>query len=450
MTTTGCRLAHVLLWAVLAVPHFAAAQALRQAVEQAVHTNPEVLAAGSRRLAADEGLTQARAGYLPRVDVNAATGRVRLDSHSTRLMGLSDSSYASHAAGVTISQMLFDGFATSSDVERQGARIDGAAYRVGATAEDIALRTVGVYVEVLRRQETVAIGVANLEAHQHIYDQIRLGADNGVLHRADLYQAESRLALAKASLRAEQGSLQDAVTAFLRVVGATPQALSTPESLSAVLPATEQEAQQVASASHPALGAGQADIAEAQAGRSLAKSALWPRLDLEVGVARDRDRVLGTTDERSVMLRVRYNLFRGNADKARINEAGYQVQEAEQNLDRLRRQVQESVSQAYNAYLTAQDRLASLGQYVEASDATRVSYGKQFRIGQRSLLDLLNAENEYFSARTAFVTGRYTELASQYRILAGMGLLLATLQVPLPREGMIQVGQRTGSAAGQR
>lgn len=442
MGTTPCRLARVLLWAAMLAPPAAAAQALRQAVDQAVHTNPEVLAAGSRRLAADEGLKQARAGYLPRVDVNAGTGRVRLDSHSTRLMGLADSTYASHSAGVTISQMLFDGFAVSSDVDRQGARIDGATYRVGATAEDIALRTVAVYMEVLRRQETVAIATANLEAHEHIHEQIRTGAENGVLRRADLYQAESRLALARASLRAEQGSLQDALSAYQRVVGSPPQALSRPTSLAAALPATEGEALEVAYASHPSLNAAQADIAQAQAARSLAKAAMWPRVDLEVGMNRDRDRVLGTTDERSVMLRLRYNLFRGNADKARINEAGYQIQEAEQNRDRIRREIQEGVSQAYNAYLTAQDRVVILGQYVESSDATRVSYGKQFRIGQRSLLDLLNAENEYFSARTAYVSGQYTEIASQYRILAGMGLLLATLQVSLPEEGMLRMGRR--------
>ncbi|MEC3767129.1 TolC family outer membrane protein [Cupriavidus sp. SS-3] len=446
MTTTWCRLAPVLPWLALALalPRHAGGQALPQAVDLAVHSNPEVLAAGSRRLAADEGLKQARAGYLPRIDIGGATGRVRLDSQSSRVAGMSDASYGRHAADVTITQMLFDGFGVSSDVERQGARIDGAAYRVGASAEDIALRTVGVYVEVLRRQETVAIGIANLEAHQHIHDQIRLGADNGVLRRADLYQAESRLALAKASLRAEQGALQDAEAAFVRVVGTTPQRLSRPESLAAVLPATEREAQQVAGASHPALGAGQADIAEAEAARALARSALWPRLELEVGGARDRDRVLGTTDERRVMLRVRYNVFRGNADKARISEAGFQIQEAEQNLERLRRQVQENVSLAYNANRTAQDRLVSLQQYVQASDATRLSYGRQFRIGQRSLLDLLNAENEYFSARTAFVTGQYTELASQYRILAGMGLLLATLNVAPPGEALAQGGTRTG------
>ncbi|SPA51566.1 TolC family outer membrane protein [Cupriavidus taiwanensis] len=444
MKMTWCWLAPALLWAATLFPQAAAAQALPQAVEHAVRSNPEVLAAGSRRLAADEGLKQARAGYLPRVDVSGAGGQVRLDSQSSRAMGVSDSSYARHAADVTITQMLFDGFAVSSDVERQGARIDGAAYRVGATAEDIALRTVGVYVEVLRRQETVAIGVANLQAHQHIHDQIRLGVDNGVLRRADLFQAESRLALAQASLRAEEGALQDAVAAFVRVVGAAPQRLSRPGSLTGVLPASEQEAQQVASASHPALGAGQADIAEAEAARSLARSALWPKLDLELGAGRDRDRVLGTTDERRVMLRVRYNMFRGNADKARINEAGFQIQEAEQNLERLRRQVQESVSLAYNAYRTAQERLGSLQQYVQASDATRVSYGRQFRIGQRSLLDLLNAENEYFSARTAYVTGQYTELASQYRILAGMGLLLAALDVAPPSEALVQLGMRAG------
>ncbi|CAG2156094.1 Outer membrane efflux protein BepC [Cupriavidus yeoncheonensis] len=442
MGKTSCRLARVLLWAAVLLPAVAGAQALPQAVEQAVQTNPEVLAAGSRRLAADEALKQARAGYLPRVDVSAATGRVRLDSHNTRLMGLADSSYASNAAGATITQMLFDGFATSSDVDRQGARIDGAAYRVGATAEDIALRTVAVYMEVLRRQETVAIAMANVEVHQHIHEQIRTGAENGVLRRADLYQAESRLAQAQASLRAEQGSLQEAMVSYLRVVGAPPRDLLRPSSLAGALPATEGEAMRVAYASHPSLNAGQADIAEAQAARSQAKAAMWPRLDLEVSMNRDRDRVLGTTDERSVMLRLRYNVFHGNADKARINEAGYVVQEAEQNLDRVRRQVQEGVSLAYNAYLTARDRVVILAQYVESSDATRVSYGKQFRIGQRSLLDLLNAENEYFGARTAYVTSQYTEIASQYRILAGMGLLLATLQVSLPQEGVVRIGQR--------
>jgi len=199
---------------------------------------------------------------------------------------------------------------------------------------------------------------------------------------------------------------------------------------------------QVAYASHPSLNAAQADIAAAEATRSLARSAMYPRLDLEVSMNRDRDRVLGTTDERSVMLRLRYNIFRGNADKARINEAGYQIQEAMQNLDSVRRQVQEGVSQAYNAYLTAHDRVSILGQYVESSDATRVSYGKQFRIGQRSLLDLLNAENEYFSARTAYVTSEYTEIASQYHILAGMGLLLATLEISPPEEGIVRMGRR--------
>ncbi len=139
------------------------------------------------------------------------------------------------------------------------------------------MRTVAVYMEVLRRQETVAIAAANLEAHEHIHEQIRKGAENGVLRRADLYQAESRLALARASLRAEQGSLQDAIAAYQGVVGAPPLELSRPTSLAAALPATEGEALQVAYASHPSLSAAQADIDEAEAARSLAKAAMWPR-----------------------------------------------------------------------------------------------------------------------------------------------------------------------------
>ena len=90
---------------------------------------------------------------------------------------------------------------------------------------------------------------------------------------------------------------------------------------------------------------------------------------------------------------------------------------------------------ALNAYVTSRDRLVSLQQYVESSDSTREAYAKQFSLGQRTLLDLLNAENEYFNARLSFLSGQYTEVASVFRVFAEMGQLLAALQIALPAEG---------------
>lgn len=421
---------------VLAASSFARAETLRDAVAQAVHTNPEVLAAASRRYAADEGVRQARANYFPRVDLNAGTGRERLDTPDTRLRGLNDASFRQRDATVTLSQMLFDGFATRSEVARQTARVASSAYGVAAIADDLALRTVAVYLEVLRRQETVAAAADNLDAHQRIHAQIKLLSEGGVGRRADLDQAEGRLALAKANLRQEQSSLKDAEASYRRLVGAPPQALRLPEPPDKTLPMSEAAAIDTAMTSHPSVKSAQSDVAFASALQSGAKAALSPRLDLEVANRHGRDIARGSTSDLSIMLRLRYNALRGGADLARIRETGFQIQEANEVLDQTRRQIQEDVSQAYNAQLTARERLVLLSQYASASAATRESYAKQFSIGQRSLLDLLNAENEYFNARVAYATGQYALLLSAYRIHAGMGQLLAQLQVTLPIESV--------------
>jgi adhesin transport system outer membrane protein len=419
------------------------AETLREAVEQAVRTNPEVLASVNRRFAADAGVKQALGGYFPRIDLNAGTGRERLDNADSRLRRLSDTTFAQRDAAVTLSQMLFDGFAVKNEVARQMARVDSSAYGVAATAEDLALRTVATYLEVLRRQETVAEAVDNLDAHQRIYKQIRMLSESGVGRRADLDQAESRLALAKANLRQEQSSLRDAEVSYVRLVGAPPRALLIPDSPDKSLPMSESLALDAALNDHPTVKSAEADVAVVSALNSGAKAALSPRLDLELAARRANDIARGSTNDLSIMLRLRYNFSRGGADLARISETGFQVQEANEVLNRTRRQVQEDVAQAYNANVTARDRLGLLRQYVDASAATRESYAKQFSIGQRTLLDLLNAENEYFNARLAYTTGQYAQLASAFRIFAGMGQLLGQLRISLPIDA-VKVCGRSG------
>ncbi|KWK15704.1 TolC family outer membrane protein [Burkholderia stagnalis] len=415
--------------ALAAASSLAAAQSLQEAVEQAIRTNPEVRATTYNREAADQGLKQARAGYWPRVDVDASIGKEQRDDVETRLLGLNRTTFTHRNANVTLSQMLFDGFAVRSEVARQQARIDSSANRVASTSEDVALRVVGAYLEVLRRRETTAAAEDNLESHRRIHDQIKLRSDRGVGRRADLYQAESRLALAQDNLRTEQSSLKDAEVAYARLVGSAPDALVKPVAPEGALPPTERLALDAALANHPSLAGAEADVAQARARYDGAKAAMWPRLDLELSASHDRDGVLGPTNDRRVMLRLRYNLFQGGADKARIGEAHAQIREAEEERNRTRLEIQESVSHAYNAYLTARDRMVVLKQYVDSSAATREAYMLQFGIGQRSLLDLLNAENEYYSARIDYIGGQYAEAASAYRVFAGMGQLLDTLHV---------------------
>jgi adhesin transport system outer membrane protein len=431
-----------LVWLATAEVPYVHAQTLKEAVEQAVQTNPEVLVTTDRRLAADEGVKQAQGGYWPRVDLLSGAGRERLNDINARLLGLSDMTSTRRESSIVLSQMLFDGFGVKSEVARRRALVDSSAYDVAATAEDLALRVVGVYLDVLRRQETVAAAVDSLEVHQRIYDHIKLRSDSGVGQHADLDQAEGRLALAKVNLRSEQSNLKDATTTYLRLVGAAPRSLLKPPSLEQELPRSEGLALETALANNPTIKSAQADVAAADAQLAVAKAALWPRLDLEFAANHSSDIVQGRSNDTTVMLRVRYNLSHGGADSAGVRAARHQAHEANEVLNRTHRQIEESLSIALNAYVTTRDRLVSLRQYVESSDSTRAAYAKQFSIGQRTLLDLLNAENEYFNARLTFLSGQYTELTSVFGVFAGMGQLLAALQIALPAEGGAPSGGR--------
>jgi adhesin transport system outer membrane protein len=188
-------------------------------------------------------------------------------------------------------------------------------------------------------------------------------------------------------------------------------------------------------ANHPILRSAMADIDAAQAQRNAAESLLKPRVDLEMGTSwnRNEDGVNYKNNDLYAMVRLRYNLFHGGADTARISEASIQTQEAMEIMHRTQRQVEESLRLSWNSWLTAQDRLPKLKATVDAAERTRDAYIKQFSIGQRTLLDLLDSENELYNDRSSYVEAQYIDLFSRYRLMADMGRLLETLGVA-PRE----------------
>ena len=134
---------------------------------------------------------------------------------------------------------------------------------------------------------------------------------------------------------------------------------------------------------------------------------------------------------RSAMVRMRYNLFKGNADLARIAETRYLLVESEEVARRTERQIEQSVRLSWNAFSSAQERLPFLTKHAESSQLTREAYAKQFSLGQRTLLDLLDTENEAFTAGSNLLNGRYVELFSRYRVLADLSMLLDVIGVSL-------------------
>jgi adhesin transport system outer membrane protein len=411
-------------------------QSLAAAVQQALKTNPSVLSAARNRQAADAAIGVARGGYFPRLDVLLGEGRERSTNAATIGTEREGAALDRREELVLVNQMLWDGLGTKSEVERRRALADSSADRLRGTAEDVAMQAINAYLEVLRNRELLAYANDNLNAHARAYEQVSVRGESGAGWRADLEQMETRLALAKSNVALAQNTLQDAETAYRTVVGEAPVDLSDPGTDGNTVPETVVQAIQIAYDHHPFLKSAKADIEAVDAQRRGARSALYPRIDLELSASNHKnlDGLPFPDRERAAMLRLRWNLFRGGADNSRVAEIAQQVGEVSEIANRTRRQVESAVRLGYSAYQAARERLPLLEQYVIWSDKTRQAYAKQFATGQQTLVNLLNSENEYFSARSAYINARFSKMNARYRVLSAMGGLLETLGIAVPEE----------------
>ncbi len=417
------------------------AQTLPEAMQQAMDVHPEIQAGVNARMSADYQLKAAQGGYLPRVDVAAGYGREGTDSVTTR--GSSGDRFQTLNRGessVRLQQMIFDGFATSSEVGRQRANVSSRAYALMGTSERTGLDVAKVYLDVLTRRDMVLLAQENLKSHERIYDQIQLRTSRGVGRLADLDQAEARLAQAQNNLLTEQTNLADAETNYLSAVGQAADQLSPPQAFVDMLPASLDEARRQMIENSPVLRSAEADIAATEKQYDAAKSTFYPRFDAELGRTADNDvdGLNGHNNEWQAMVRMRMNLFAGGSNKADLQSKSYLASQALDIRNNALRQLNEELGLAWNAYNNATAQLPIAQKYVDHATSVRLAYQKQFSIGERTLLDLLDSENELFTARRRLAEVKSLQLFTQYRIKADMGQLLKSQGVVAPMATVVQ------------
>ena len=407
------------------------AENLQNAVFKAIASYPQVRAEISRKSAQEQALRQAEAGYYPSVDLLAGVGNENSDNRFTRAIGATDYvNLTRREESFVVTQNLFKGFGTSNDIKRNLAKVLAANNRLHDITEQTALRVAEVYIDVLRQQELVAISERSLKIHLDLFNKVQSRGRSGVGRKADIDQAMGRVALARANLISDQANLQSAESKYQRVVGQMPVNLLNPPDESSSLPKDLEQVLQKTLAANPLIKAAQAEIDAAHAQRQVAKSPYYPSLDLvfEQSHGENLDGIEGVEKDYSLMLKMRYNLFNGGYDVARVNEAGFRLNESKEELDNVRRQVVETGRLAWNAYQSINQQLPYLQQHVKAAESTRAAYADQFKIGQRTLLDLLDSENELYLAQRKSINAKYERQISVYRIFANMGGFVEKLQ----------------------
>jgi adhesin transport system outer membrane protein len=408
-----------------------AAQALPEAVRNALRRNPELLGAAANARAAVAGYDQAAAGRWPTLDLRGAGGKEESENPALRFSGSGDNSrtLTRREGSLTLRQNVFDGSQVRSEMERQSFRLDSTRYRLIETGETVALRAVEAYLEALRDEGLVRLAEENVARHEDLLQKTQLRFKSGVGQRADAEQAGARVALARSSLVGARGAADDSAARFNRVVGRYPVSLSEPPLPTKHLPPSVALAQIAAVDNAYGVHAARAELGAAQAGVRSVRADLLPRFDIELSANRNRDvdGVQGYNNDQMAMLVMRYNLFRGGADLARIREAMERETIALETYNNALFSTEESVARTWSAMLAARERIGPLEAHARATSQVLEAYRSQFELGRRSLLDLVNAENELFQARSALHNGRTAVQVAEYRLLAAVGALVKAL-----------------------
>ena len=410
---------------------------LSDAVNQTLRSDPRLLAISNERKAVEFELRQAKAAFLPNVSVDAGAG---YENRTAPITNDESVELRRRELGLQASQLIFDGFAASSEVSRQQSRLESIQYEERAETERIALQAIQVYLDLLRHAEILELTRATLWEHKNIFDQMKLRSQNGVGSKADLAQISARLALANANTLVAQANLTDAQTNFYRVVGVYPnlESMSRPE-IFGDLPADRDAVIEQAINEHPVLLGASADVSAASAQRKAARSRFMPRVTLEADKRWDDNigGIEGEDDDLIIALRLRYDLYAGGANKARVKQSAHLFEAAKDVRNDSRRQVVENVGLAWNAHEALSLQIPYLKQHVESAKTTKAAYVKQFNIGRRTLLDLLNSETEVVEAKRALVNADYDSLYARSRIFNSMGALVKNLQMNAPKTNQL-------------
>jgi adhesin transport system outer membrane protein len=424
---------------------------LAAAVQQAINNNPDVTARLNALRAAANEVDVARGQYLPSVDLSASVGR---DSDRITSRSPASQSLSRNGLALSASQILWDGMATSKEVSRLGhARLTRYFEFLGAT-EETALEATRAYLDVERYRKLVSLAEDNYVQHKYAFDQLQTKFKAGVGRGVDAEQANARLALAESNLTTEQANLHDVSARYLRIVGDLPPASSAavnPQLSKGILPANIDTINQ-ALAQHPSISAAIENLRAAQAQAQGAESRYQPTVEARVrtGVGKNFDGVQDQKRDSSAEILLNWNLFNGGSDKARVRQYADLINQAADQRDRACRDVRQTVAIAHNDIRKLQDQLVALDRNVLAIEKARDAYRQQFDIGQRSLLDLLNAENELYTAKRSYANAE-TDLQLAYaRTQAAKYSLTSTLGLSREAEGtqeLVQDWQAADDAA---
>jgi outer membrane protein len=426
----------------------ASAGTIESALAYAYQNNPQLNSQRAIVRATDEGVPQALAGYRPKASLTANVGVQSLSQQRERLARLTAPAYAfpqwpfhqsghntPHGVGATITQTLLNGFQTSNRTRQAESQVLAARETLRGTEQTVLLNAATAYMNLLRDAAIFELQRNNVAVLQEQLRQTRLRLESGNVTATDVAQAESRVEVGRTQAFVAEANYQSSRAVYRQVIGIEPDKLSPASTVDRFAPNRLTLAVAAGTAQSPVVSTAQHNVDVAMLQVKIAEGALYPTVSIQGSVQKSYETALTALETFSagVTGQLSVPIYQGGAEYASIRQAKETQGQKQLELNVARDQARAAVAQAWAQLEAAKSSIESSKGQVKAAESALNGVREEARLGQRTTLDVLNAQQELVNARIALVSAQRDRVVSSYGLLAAVGRLSPqVLRLPVP------------------
>jgi outer membrane protein len=400
------------------------AETLESALARAYGNNPTLNSQRASVRATDENVARAKSGYRPQVNASADAGRTFTEFERPGQRS-STERLTPRGVGVQIDQSIFNGFRTENSVRQAESSVFGARENLNNNEQNILFDSATAYMNVLRDTAILDLQRNNVEVIDEQLRQTRDRFNVGEVTRTDVAQAESRLAASRSQASLAEANLRTSIAQYRQVVGIEPRQLAPGRPVDRLLPRTVDAALKVAFGEHPAIKAALhgVDVAEIQV--RIEQGALAPQLGVRGSVAQRYDNQVSGDNalSASVVAQLTVPIYDGGQAYASSRQAKETVGQRRLEADSIRDQVRAAVISSWGQLEAARAQISAAQAQVDAAETALNGVREEARVGQRTTLDVLNAQQELLNARVNLITAQRDRVVASYAVVQSMGRL---------------------------
>jgi outer membrane protein len=411
----------------------AAADTVESALVEAYENNPQLNVQRTIVRQTDELVPQALAGYRPHVTGTGSVGTQSLSTTQqlvpvapgTPAQYFTNSGYnAPYSVGLTIVQNLYNGFQTANRTRAAESQVSSARATLASTEQTVLLSALTAYMNLLRDYAILELQKRNVEVLQEQLRQTRDRFKVGDVTTTDISQAESRLAQGQTQVLVAQANYETSIAVYRQVIGKEPGKLSPGAPVDRFLPKTLNEALALVD-QHPNVITAMHNVNNVEMQVKVAEGALQPTINLQASAQKAWEAQLDYPESYSASLmgQISVPIYQGGAEYSAIRQAKEGLGQRRLELDLARKQIREGISQAWSQLIATKSAIKSTAVQVKAAEDALNGVRQEALVGQRTTLDVLNAQSELVNARVQVVTAQRDRVVGSYTLLSAVGRL---------------------------